>query len=87
VTTVTTPWGATERLEAVTVPQRAGDRRFAAVVELLETRSGERLVRFSYATEGTVRRGPVALRERDIERLRRALDRTPVLREVLTPMW
>jgi hypothetical protein len=80
---VTTPWGLAERIEVVTVPQRAGERRFAAVAELLETRSGERLVRFAYSTDGTARRGPVALRARDLERLRVALEKTPQLKEAL----
>ena len=38
-------------------------------VELLETTGGERLVRFSYATSGSARRGPVTLRERDLAKL------------------
>ena len=63
--------------------QRAGDKRFATRVELLETASGERLVRFSYATDGTARRGPVTLRERDLGKLRAALGRAPALRELL----
>ena len=33
---------------------------------------GERLVRFSYATDGTARRGPVTLRERDLAKLARS---------------
>jgi hypothetical protein len=36
----------------LTLPQRAGDRRFASVVELLETERGEQLVRFAYSTGG-----------------------------------
>ena len=31
-----TPWGAASVLEEVSVPQRAGDKRFAVVVQLLE---------------------------------------------------
>lgn len=65
------------------MPQRAGDRRFSVVVQLLETPDGERLVRFAYATSGTARRGPVTMRARDIERLRAALGRAPVLEEAL----
>lgn len=78
-----TPWGAAQVLEAASIPQRAGERRFSVVVELLETRAGERLVRFAYATQGSARRGPVTMRARDLERLRAALERAPVLREVL----
>ena len=83
MTTVTTPWGKAECVEAVTVPQRSGDRRFTTRVELLETDGGERLVRFSYATDGTGRRGPVTLRERDLAKLRVALERAPSLRRLV----
>ena len=78
-----TPWGAGAVVEEVTVPQRAGDRRFATVVQLLETERGERLVRFAYTTDGTARRGPVTLRQRDLERLRGALADHPALTEAL----
>ena len=81
--TAATPWGSAVVVEAAVVPQRVGDRRFSVVVELLETRAGESLVRFAYATQGSARRGPVTMRARDVERLRAALDRAPVLREVL----
>ena len=74
-----TPWGPASIVEEVSVPQRAGDRRFAVVVQLLETRSGERLVRLAYTTQGSARRGPVTMRARDVERLRAALARAPVL--------
>ena len=83
MTTVTTPWGKAESIEAVTVPQRSGDRRFTTRVELLETDGGERLVRFSDATDGAGRRGPVTLRERDLAKLRVALERAPALRRLV----
>ena len=51
--------------------------------ELLETDKGERLVRFSYSTGGVGRRGPVTLRERDLERLRAALVQHPELAEAI----
>lgn len=70
-------------LETASIPQRAGERRFSVVVELLETQGGERLVRFAYATQGSARRGPVTMRARDLERLRASLERAPVLREAL----
>jgi hypothetical protein len=79
-----TPWGGAEKLEELTLPQRAGDKRFASVVELLLTEKGERLVRFAYSTGGSVRRGPVTLRVRDLERLRAALADYPGLAEVLS---
>lgn len=78
-----TPWGQAELIEELIVRQQAGDKRFASIVQLLETAGGERLVRFAYSTEGTARRGPVTLRERDLERLRTALAQRPRLQEVL----
>ena len=81
--TVTTPWGKASSLEEVAVPQRAGERRFTTRVELLETGGGERLVRFSYATGGSGRRGPVTLRERDLAKLGVVLERAPELRRLM----
>jgi len=78
-----TPWGKATTVEEVSVPQRSGDRRFSTVVQLLETGDGEALVRFSYSTGGAVRRGPVTLRARDLERLRGALASAPELRRAL----
>ena len=80
---VTTPWGAAAVVEEVTLPQRAGERRFGCVVQLLESASGERLVRFAYSTGDSARRGPVTLRARDVERLRAALTQHPALAEAL----
>jgi hypothetical protein len=82
-TTAATPWGAATLLEEAAVPQRASERRFTVVVQLLEAPGGERLVRFAYTTDGIARRGPVTMRARDVERLRAALDRAPVLKETL----
>jgi hypothetical protein len=78
-----TPWGAAELLEEATVAQRVGDRRFSVVVQLLEAPGGERLIRFAYTTDGSARRGPVTMRARDLERLRAALERAPVLAQAL----
>ena len=78
-----TPWGQATLLEELTLPQRAGDKRFSSVVQLLESSSGERLVRFAYATDGTARRGPVTLRARDLVKLREALGKHPGLEEAL----
>lgn len=78
-----TPWGTTTVLEELKLSQQAGDKRFASLVQLLETGSGERLVRFAYATDGVARRGPVTLRQRDLERLRAALAKHPGLEEAL----
>ena len=65
--------------------QRAGDKRFAVVVQLLETRSGERLIRLAYTTDGSARRGPVTMRARDLEKLRSGAERAPLLGEALGP--
>ena len=82
-TKAATPWGAAALVEELSLPQRAGEKRFAAVVQLLETTKGERLVRFAYTTDGVARRGPVTLRMRDLERLRTALADRPALKEAL----
>lgn len=79
MTRVTTPWGQAQKVGEAVVPQRAGDRRFSTVVQLLETENGERLVRFAYTTDGIVRRGPVTLRERDVTKLWEAVRRAPDL--------
>jgi len=75
-----TPWGAAELVEELTLAQRAGEKRFASVVQLLEIK-GERLVRFAYTTGGSARRGPVTLRARDLARLRAGLAERPGLSE------
>ncbi|MGI9112484.1 MAG: hypothetical protein ACR2GT_09890 [Gaiellaceae bacterium] len=81
--TASTPWGSASLLEELRLPQQAGEKRFSSLVQLLETKKGERLVRFAYATDGTARRGPVTLRARDLERLRVLLEKHPGLQETL----
>ncbi len=78
-----TPWGPADLVEELTLRQQVGERRFASKVQLLETKRGERLVRFAYTTGGSARRGPVTLRARDIARLRADLVRHPALAEAL----
>jgi hypothetical protein len=80
---VATPWGKAKLVDEVRLQQRAGDKRFSSLVQLLEGSGGERLVRFAYATGGVARRGPVTLRARDVERLREALRDRPELTEAL----
>ena len=82
-TTAATPWGSATLLEELRLPQQAGDKRFASLVQLLETGKGERLVRFAYATDGVARLGPVTLRAKDLERLRTALEKHPGLEAAL----
>ena len=69
-------------VDQVSVRQRAGDKRFASVVQLLDV-GGEQLVRFSYTTGGVSRRGPVTLRSRDLEKLRAEVAKHPELAAVL----
>jgi hypothetical protein len=78
-----TPWGLATLVEQLSVPQRAGGKRFASLVQLLEDAKGERLVRFAYTTNGAARRGPVTLRARDVERLAQGLAGSPQLAEAL----
>ena len=82
-TKTATPWGPATLVEELSVQQRSGDKRFASVVQLLESTKGERLVRFAYSTGGTARRGPVTLRARDVQRLVDGLARCPQLAETL----
>jgi hypothetical protein len=78
-----TPWGQAELVEELTVAQRAGEKRFSSVVQLLEGAGGELFVRFAYTTGGVARRGPVTLRRRDLERLRAGLADRPGLSQAL----
>jgi hypothetical protein len=70
---ITTAWGKAKLLDEVRLKQRAGEKHFESLVQLLEGAKGERLVRFAYTTDGVTRRGPVTLRGADLERLRKAL--------------
>lgn len=78
-----TPWGQAELVEELTLTQRAGEKRFSSVVQLLQAPGGEQLVRFAYTTGGSARRGPVTLRKRDLERLWAGLAERPGLAEAL----
>jgi hypothetical protein len=81
--TAATPWGRAELIDELTVQQRVGERRFAVIVQLLETAPGERLVRFAYSTGGSARRGPVTVRTSDLARIRERLAKHPALAEAL----
>ena len=78
-TKATTAWGEATVLDEVVLPQRAGDKEFASVVQLLAGADGERYVRFAYTTDGTARRGPVTFRDEDVARLREILAEHPDL--------
>jgi hypothetical protein len=81
--TVSTPWGRAEVADELKLAQRAGERRFGTVLQLLEGPGGERLLRIAYTTDGVARRGPVTLRERDLARLRAELGGHPALADAL----
>jgi hypothetical protein len=83
MTKITTAWGQAELVEEVSLQQRAGQKRFASVVQLLENEKGEWLVRFAYTTNGSARRGPVTFRAADLERLRDQLAERPALAAAL----
>lgn len=70
-------------MEELQLAQRAGERRFSSVVQLLEGAKGEQFVRFAYSTDGLARRGPVTLRAQDVERLHKALRDRPRLSAAL----
>ena len=82
-TKAATPWGTADLVEELVLRQRVDGREFTSLVQLLQVPNGERLVRFAYATGGSARRGPVTLRERDMARLRAALEKKPQLAELL----
>jgi hypothetical protein len=80
---ITTAWGKAMLVDEVRLRQRAGEKQFASLIQLLEDAKGERLVRFAYTTDGVTRRGPVTLRRADLERLRKALDEHEALAAAL----
>lgn len=78
-TKAATAWGEAAIVDELTLPQAAGERAFAAVVQLLADGDGARYVRFAYTTDGVARRGPVTFREEDLARLRAELGGHPEL--------
>jgi hypothetical protein len=80
---ITTAWGKATLVDEVRLRQRAGDKQFASLIQLLEDAKGNRLVRFAYTTDGVTRRGPVTLRGNDLDRLRKALDEHEALAAAL----
>jgi hypothetical protein len=83
MTDISTAWGKAKVVDEVRLPQRAGEKRFASLVQLLENGKGERLLRFAYTTDGVTRRGPVTLRRADLERLAKALPEHEALASTL----
>ena len=82
-TKAATPWGPARLVDEVKVSQRAGEKRFASLVQLLEDERGEVVVRFAYSTGGAARRGPVTFRARDLDRLRETVKRHEGLAQAL----
>jgi hypothetical protein len=78
-----TPWGPATVVEEIRVAQRAGEKRFSSVFQLLEGTGGEPLLRIAYSTGGAARRGPVTLRLRDVERLRASVGEDSALGKLL----
>jgi hypothetical protein len=83
MTDIATLWGKATLIDEVKLQQRAGEKRFASLVQLLEDEKGDWLVRFAYTTDGVTRRGPVTLRGADLERLRKALPEHEALASAL----
>lgn len=82
-TKAATAWGETAIVDELVLPQAAGEKKFAAVLQLLVDGDGSRYVRFAYTTDGVARRGPVTFREADLERLRSELGGHPELAAAL----
>jgi hypothetical protein len=80
---VSTPWGPATLVEEARVNQTGGGKKFTTLFQLLESRRDEKFVRIAYTTDGIVRRGPVTLRARDLERLHAALEGRPALAALL----
>src|SRR6478672_6302836 len=82
---VTLPWGKARVEEEVAVEGSAsGQRHIEVGLTRLRAKDGdEQLLRFFYRTAGTVQRGPLTLRESEIDDLARALLDAPELRAML----
>jgi hypothetical protein len=79
----TTPWGRATLLEEVVVEHDALERRYDAVVQLLELNDGEQLVRFGSRAHGAHRLGCLTLRADDLHELEEGLLETERLASIL----
>ncbi|MDX6505166.1 MAG: hypothetical protein QOE29_2291 [Gaiellaceae bacterium] len=79
----TTPWGRATLLEEVVVEHDALERRYDAVVQLLELTDGEQLVRFGSRPHGAHRLGCLTLRAGDLHELEEGLLETERLASIL----
>jgi hypothetical protein len=82
---VTLPWGKARVIEEVCIEGSASGERFVelGVTRLTATDGDEELLRFFYRTDGATRRGPLTLRENEIDELATALSNAPELRAML----
>jgi hypothetical protein len=82
---VTLPWGKARVEEEVAVEGSAsGERRVEVGITRLRAKDGdEQLIRFFYRADGWTRRGPLTLRESEIDDLAKALSNAPELRAIL----
>lgn len=79
----TTPWGRAAVVEEVAVEHDTGERRYDAIVQLLETRAGVQLVRFGSRAQGAHRLACLTLRADELQALEEALIETERLASVL----
>src|SRR5689334_11695615 len=80
---VTLPWGKARIEEEVSIEGSASDAERRVEVGLSRLRAkdgGEQLLRFFYRTVGVMRRGPLTLRESEIDELATELANAPELR-------
>jgi hypothetical protein len=78
-----TPWGRAAIVEEVAVEHDTGERRYDAIVQLLETRDGVQLVRFGSRAQGAHRLNCLTLRADELQALEEALIETERLASVL----
>jgi hypothetical protein len=78
-----TPWGTATVLEEAAVAHEAAGKRYDGVVQLLETREGEQLVRFGARAGGARRLSCLTLRAEELEQLEESLVEAPRLASVL----
>ena len=86
-TRVTLPWGAAQVERAVTVSgTAAGERQIEVGIALLRSTAEdeERMLRFFYRSAGRTARGPLTLRQAEIEALAARLRHEPELRAALS---
>lgn len=76
------PWGEGQIVAEVSVEAP----HWEPTVQLMEYESGARSLRFCYYSEGRFGRGPMMLREEDLEGMAAALAEAPEIRTLLRRM-